>query len=102
MINMEEKYLTQIKRILHDKVPELEVRAYGSRVNGSAEKYSDLDLALVGDGPLDWREIAALKDAFSESDLPFMVDIVDWHAISPEFRKIIEQDYELISKNEDN
>ncbi len=100
MIKMEEKYLAEIKRILHAQSPEFEVRAYGSRVNGSAKKYSDLDLALVGDGPLDWRKIAALKNAFSESDLPFMVDVVDWHTLSPEFKEIIAKEYEVIQKSE--
>ena len=98
MIKVEEKYLAEIKRILHTQVPELEVRAYGSRVNGSAEKYSDLDLALVGDGSLNWRKIAAIKNAFSESDLPFMVDVVDWHTLKPEFRQLIEQTCEVIQE----
>jgi len=30
------------------------------------------------------------------SDLPFRVDILDWNAISPEFKKVIEQGYEVI------
>ncbi len=96
MIKIQEKYLAQIKRILNTHVPEFEARAYGSRVNGSAEEYSDLDLAIVGDGPIDWRKIAVLKNAFSESDLPFIVDVVDWHSLSPEFIKIVEQGYEVI------
>lgn len=29
------------------------------------------------------------EDAFSESDLPFKVDILDWSIISEEFKKII-------------
>lgn len=98
MIKIETKYLDEIKRILHTHVPELEVRAYGSRVDGSGKKYSDLDMALVGDSPLDWRRIAALQNAFSESDLPFMVDLVDWQSLKPEFRQLIEQNYEVIQK----
>jgi len=98
MINIEEKYLAEIKRILGAQVPEFEVRAYGSRVNGSALKYSDLDLALVGDNSIDWRRIAALQNAFSESDLPIMIDVVDWRSLKPEFRKLIEQEYEVIQE----
>ncbi|MBF0495619.1 MAG: nucleotidyltransferase domain-containing protein [Deltaproteobacteria bacterium] len=96
MIDLDEVYLTEIKHILFIHAPECEVWAFGSRVNGQARKYSDLDLVLVGNGPLDWRRIKAVKEAFSESDLPFMVDVLDWHATSPEFRLVIEQKYELV------
>jgi hypothetical protein len=37
-----------------------------------------------------------LKEAFEESDLPFRVDVLDWHETSPEFQKVIEKAYEAI------
>ncbi len=47
---------------------------------------------------LDWRRLAELKEAFQQSDLPFRVDLLDWNAISAEFRNVIEKDgYEVIS-----
>ena len=33
---------------------------------------------------------ATLREAFEESDLPYRVDIVDWHAIDEGFRRLIE------------
>ncbi|ORJ52556.1 hypothetical protein B5V00_16740, partial [Geothermobacter hydrogeniphilus] len=57
--------------------------------------YSDLDLALVAEKPIDWR-LEELRDAFAESDLPIMVDVLDWHGISPRFRKVIEAGYEVL------
>jgi predicted nucleotidyltransferase len=74
-------------------VPDCEVRVFGSRVNGQAQRFSDIDLVLTGEVSLDWRRLEALKDAFAESDLPIMVDVLDWHAISPEFQKVIEAGY---------
>ena len=37
-----------------------------------------------------------LKDAFSASNLPFQVDVHDWLALSPEFRKCIEKGFEVL------
>ena len=34
-------------------------------------------------------EHAALAEAFSESDLPYRVDVMDWHSIDEPFRGII-------------
>ncbi len=36
-----------------------------------------------------------LKNAFSVSDLPILVDVVDWSEISDEFREVIKSNYEM-------
>ena len=77
-------------------MPECEVRAFGSRTTWTAKDYSDLDLAVVGKGPMDWRTLGRLKEAFEESDLPMRVDVLDWHSISESFRKVIERDYVVL------
>ena len=96
MIDLDTKYLDEIRRILSEQVPDCEVRVFGSRIEGKAKKFSDLDLALVGKEKLDWRKIESLKDTFSSSDIPIIVDVIDFNAISDEFRKIIENEYEII------
>jgi uncharacterized protein len=99
MIDIEEKYLAEIKRILTEQVPDCEVLAFGSRVEGKARKYSDLDLVLISSVKLDWRRIERLKDALAASNLPMTVDVIDYNAISEEFRQIIDKQYEVIQEN---
>jgi len=70
MVDLDEKYLDEIIWILAEKVSDCEVRAFGSRIEGKAKKFSDLDLALVDSEKLNWRRIESLKDAFSSSDHP--------------------------------
>ncbi|MFZ1415065.1 MAG: nucleotidyltransferase domain-containing protein [Defluviicoccus sp.] len=77
-------------RILRRHVPGFEVWAFGSRATGTAKPYSDLDLAVIGNGPLPLSVRAALAEAFSQSDLPWKVDIVDWATAGEALRKIIE------------
>jgi predicted nucleotidyltransferase len=101
MIDIEEKYLNEIKRILSEKVPDCEVRVFGSRVEGKAEKFSDLDLVLISNEKLDRRRIERLKDAFSASNLPMTVDVLDYNAISKEFQQIINKQYEIIQEKSD-
>ena len=97
MIDTSREHLGEVQRILREHFPGVEVRAFGSRVQGAAREHSDLDLALVGDVTFDWRQIEALKDAFSESGLPFTVDVLDWNAISDSFRAaIIERGFVLL------
>ena len=88
--------LATVTSILRRHIPELEVRAFGSRVFGKARKTSDLDLALMTDRPLELLRLADLREAFIESDLPFKVDLVDWAAASDSFRRIIERSFVVI------
>ena len=85
-----------VRDILQEHVPQHPVWAFGSRAKGSAKPYSDLDLAVITDEPLPLAVSAALNEAFSESDLPWKVDVVDWATTSARFRKIIEQAHVLV------
>ena len=70
--------LNAVLNMLARHVPDREIRVMGSRVSGRAKSFSDLDLVVMGDGPLDLRTLGQLRDAFDESNLPFAVDIVEW------------------------
>ena len=96
MVDISAEEMKIIKAILARYLPACEVRAFGSRAKGTARKNSDLDLAVVGQEKLSLSLRTHLQEAFEESVLPFRVDIVDWQSISEEFRKIIEQKYEVI------
>ncbi|RJP26255.1 MAG: nucleotidyltransferase domain-containing protein [Candidatus Omnitrophota bacterium] len=96
MIDLEKKYLHEVKRILREYVPDCRVRVFGSRVDGTARQYSDLDLCVEGTAPIDPQILEELKYAFAESDLPIIVDVSDWHSVSDSFRKIILRTHELL------
>ena len=78
-----------VQDILRRLAPEHEVWAFGSRATGRAKPYSDLDLALISDRPLPLDLSARLAEAFSESNLPWKVDLVDWATADDAFRGII-------------
>lgn len=96
MIDIPLRHLEIIREILYKHVPDCEVRAFGSRVTGRAKDYSDLDLVVVCKKKLAGDILYGLKEDFEESDLPFRVDVLDWNAISEEFRRVIEKKYEVV------
>ena len=68
------EYLQEIKQILHKRLPETaQVLAYGSRVVGNYHNGSDLDLAI--ENIVDYSVIDELKDDFSYSNIPILIDI---------------------------
>jgi len=78
----------------------VEILAYGSRVNGEAHECSDLDLALVSleQKPLPINELVDFKEALSDSSIPILVQVLDWYRIPEYFRTNIEQQNELLFK----
>ena len=65
------------------------VWVFGTRATGRARRYSDLDLAIDAGRPLTLDEIAGLTEAFSNSDLPYKVDLIDWQNIDDNWRQSI-------------
>lgn len=67
-----------VRGCLRRHVPDRTVLAYGSRAQGRARKYSDLDMAIMGEELLDYGVVLDLDEDLSWSDLPYNVDIVVW------------------------
>jgi predicted nucleotidyltransferase len=91
----------EVERILGQLVPNEEVWAYGSRVDGSGHELSDLDLVIRHPGDLKQKQdgiLGELKEAFSESNLPFLVDVHDWASLPEQFHEIIRKEYVILQK----
>lgn len=90
-IDLRQDWLNVILSLIAAHLPDAEVLAYGSRVNGTSHEASDLD--LVARNPRDEKQplsgVADLREAFSESNLPIAVDILDWARIPESFRQEI-------------
>jgi predicted nucleotidyltransferase len=75
------------------------VWVFGSRATARARLYSDLDLAIDAGRRLTLDDLAGLTEAFSDSDLPYRVDIVDWHGIDDRWRQTIAADRVPLTEN---
>ena len=96
MIDITAHHLAMVKTIIQELIPGIPVWVFGSRIKGTAKPYSDLDLVIVGPQKLPQQLYYQLKDAMEESDLPYRVDVLDWHRISPEFRSLIQQNHVVL------
>ncbi len=98
-IQLRSQHRKEVERILNQFVPNEEVWAYGSRVDGSGHELSDLDLVIRHPADLRKKQVGVLdelKEAFSESNLPFLVDVHDWARLSAAFWANIEAQHVVI------
>jgi len=98
MIDLKPDHLKKVKRILAGNVPEYEVLCYGSRAEGTAKKFSYLDLAIMTPLPLSPVRLEKLSAAFAGAGLPFRVETVDWAATGKDYRKEIKRTGLVIQK----
>ena len=96
------RYRDQLEALLHEHVPDVEVWAYGSRVNGRGHEASDLDLVLrsptlepLGGGFLD------LLEAIEKSNIPILIQAHDWSRLPESFHREIERDYVVVQEHRD-
>jgi len=86
------KDLEIVRAILSHFVRGKEVRAFGSRTSGNARRHSDLDLVIMTEQPLDAVVSAKMTEAFSDSALPFKVDVLVWASLEENFRCLIREE----------
>ena len=89
-IAINEKDLIFVKNTLRKYLPEAKIILFGSRVNGDSKKYSDLDIAIKDKQKIDLLTISYLKEDFANSDLHFMIDLLDYHRASDEFKEFLD------------
>jgi type I restriction enzyme S subunit len=90
--DLESMHLNMLREILEPLSGR--VFAYGSRVKGTASKFSDLDLCYLGQ--IDKHTIRSIKEKLRESNLPIKVDLISYDEASSEFRELIKNDLVLI------
>lgn len=90
-IDVSPAQLKIILSLIEAHLPNTTVWAYGSRATGSARPQSDLDLVAFASADQK-KAVYDLKEAFEESDLPFIVDLFVWNSVPDEFRGNIERE----------
>ena len=92
-------YRDQLKYLLREHVPGVEVWAYGNRVNGESHDGSDLDLVLRGPAlePLDGG-FYDLLEAIEKSNIPILIQAHDWAMLPESFHREIERDYVVVQE----
>lgn len=90
MIDITSDNLALVQQILRIHLSGTKIWVFGSRAKGTARRGSDLDLAIDAGTPLPLSLKSRLAVALDEAPLPFNVDLVDLHSITPQFRALID------------
>ena len=92
------KHRWALETLLRKHLPDVEVWAYGSRVNGRSHDGSDLDLVLRGPSlkEIPSGQLGDFEEAVRESNIPFLVEARDWARLPERFHREIERDHVVL------
>ena len=99
-LDLAARHREQVEALLREHVPQAEVWAYGSRVNGMNHEASDLDLVLRGPdlAAIPTLQLADLTEAFRHSNIPILVEARDWARLPESFHDEIERNYVVVRR----
>jgi predicted nucleotidyltransferase len=61
---------------------------FGSRSQNMNKTFSDFDIGIIDSMPIERHKIAKIREALEESTIPYKIDLVDFHSVSPTFKAI--------------
>lgn len=89
------EYLQMLVNIFNSYCPQAEIWAYGSRIKGEAHEGSDLDLVVKSFNSPN-KNIYDLRTLINDSDIPIIVELLDFNNIPASFQEEILKDYVVI------
>ncbi len=83
------RYLEKLKELTLAalKGEEVKIILFGSRARQDHHSTSDADIGLIPYGNLDRRKVVSLKERIEDLNIPYKVEIVDFSAVSEDFKK---------------
>ena len=99
-LRLSPRYRRVLKTLLREHLPDTEVWAYGSRVNGRGHDGSDLDLVLRAPHleKIPIEKLMDFEEGVRESTIPILVEARDWARLPERFRREIEREYVVVSE----
>jgi len=74
-----EEHKSKIIALINALAPQAKIYLFGSRARGKNAEWSDIDLALDAGSALPESVIGELNSIMEASNLPYKVDVLDFH-----------------------
>jgi predicted nucleotidyltransferase len=92
MNELDEKTKQKIIAVISALMPDVKIYLFGSRARGTNGPRADIDIALDGGKELPPVDVDEIKSMFRESNIMYMIDVVDVYQVGDEMRNAIMKD----------
>jgi predicted nucleotidyltransferase len=91
MHTVDNKTKEKIIALITVLIPDVHIYLFGSRARGTNSEYADIDIALDA-GPLATRDVDEVKNILRESNIIYIIDVVDIFKVTPVMKEEILKD----------
>ena len=91
-MRLESEYKDKIIGILTVLFPDGKIYLFGSRARGTHSDRSDIDIAIDEGEVMRPRRLGEAVSMFAESNIPYKIDIVDFHSASDDMQYFIKKE----------
>ena len=89
---LDEKIKQKIIAVISALMPDVKIYLFGSRARGTNKPMADIDIALDGGKELSRADVDEIKSMFKESNIMYVIDVVDFYSITELMQKQILED----------
>ncbi|MCK5632566.1 nucleotidyltransferase domain-containing protein [bacterium] len=87
--NIDEKTKNKIIRLILALFPTAKIYLFGSRATKTHSMWSDIDIAIDTGEKIPFVLVGEVIDVLKGTDIPYMIDVVDFHDISDVMKQSI-------------
>lgn len=95
MKELDEKTKNKIIALINALFPDAKIYLFGSRARGTNAPCADIDIALDAGHPISLVDIDEIKNILRESNIMYMVDVVDFAQADERFKQEIIRDRKI-------
>lgn len=86
---IDEKTKQKIVALISALIPKAKIYLFGSRVRGKHSQWSDIDLAIDTGEKVSHLIVGEVIGVLAGSDIPYKIEVVDFHSVSKEMQQSI-------------
>ena len=93
MIDIDQQTARTLNTIIRKHLPDpnYQVFVFGSRATNIHRKFSDIDIGISSVIPVPSGVLLNIEEELENSDIPYLVDVVDFSAVSHRFKNYASQ-----------
>lgn len=93
-----EKFQQEVRNIVekHLNSDEFDVFFFGSRVSGTSDERSDIDIGIKGEKPVPADKFFRIKEELEQLPVLYKIELVDFYYVSTDFSQLAEKNKEMI------
>ena len=80
--------IEKLKEVFLNFLKDVKIILFGSRARGDFVNTSDVDVGIITGKRFNKKKLILLREYIEELNIPYKVEIVDFSAVSEEFKKI--------------